>query len=190
MPYSELDVVNQALSLIGKPAVTNTSDSPQAFLMANRLQLLKPDILLETIWNFAREYVSNDTPLVNNFTPEYPYTYQLPYNYGRFDRLAWPNVGATNYEITDGLLLCNARPITYYYVVNDAAYSTLTSSAVLALAHLVASKTALVLTNNINLTKYLEEQYTNVYLPKAILFNDMERQISQSPNDFDRQVYI
>lgn len=191
MPYSQLDVINQTLNLIGRPSVVKASDNDSALLIQNRLLIIVPDLLNQASWNFAVAYRSDDTPLSQNFSPEFTYTYQLPTNFGRFDRFVYVlSQFGFYYRFVDNLLLCNAQPIQYYYIVNDADYSTFTTPFFIALCYYVASKTCLVLTQDEVLTKSLEEDY-KYYFDKAVLDNDMQRQIGMTPyNDYDRQVYI
>lgn len=189
---SELDVVNQALNLIGRLPVTNVNDDDSAFLMSNRLAVLYPELLKSASWNFAIAYRFDNTPLTQNISPDFQYNYQLPANYGRFDRFSWSLTTQFGfyYRIIDNVIMTNARPISYYYVVSDASYSVITSTFQQALVFYVASQTCLALTNDKSLTAYLNEQYYE-WLARAVLQNDQEREIESTPfNDFNRQAYI
>lgn len=189
LSISEIDVVNQALIEIGRQPVVQITDSPDSKLIAAKLELLLPVFLASTVWNFAVKYVTNNTPLTVPFSPDYQYSYQLPADYGRFWKFG-TNVYPLVYQFTDGLLLTDVRPVSYYYIVDSVPYDVITPLFFRALSIYVASDVAFVLTNNAELVKYLRAKYENES-SNAILLNDIERDITTTPfNDFDRQVYI
>ena len=187
---SELDLVNIALAELGRPVVTSLSDNESAQLLGKRIETLAPIQLLSYNWNFAIKYRSDNTPLVDNFSEDFVYTYNLPGDYGKFYK--WASIGNQHpsYQIVDGLLQTNEKPIKYYYIINNAGYEILPSLYAYALAIYAASELCLVLTNNIQLTSYLKQKHTE-YINKAILENDMERAVTSMPyNDFDRTTFV
>ena len=190
---TQLDVVNAALNELGFPAVTVLNENPASELLTNKSNLLLPELLLSTDWNFAIKFVEDNTPLTTLISPDYQYNYQLPADYNRMDRFSWQfNNGAFGfyYRIIDGVIMTNSRPILYYYVVNDADYSVLTPLFADALALFIAARSSTALTNKEALTKYLFEIYRDK-LNAAILQNDMDRYVQSTPfNDFNRQTYI
>ncbi len=189
LPVSELDVVNYALSELGIPPVTAITDNQKAQIIDNKIQILLPVLLASVSWKFAIKYISDNTPLTQNFSPDYPYTYQLPSDYGRFFKFS-TNTYPLSYQFTDGFLLIDVKPVSYWYVVSNVSYDVITPLFYRALALLASSDSAYVLTNNEKLATYLLKKYEDCR-DDAILLNDMERQVKTMPhNDFDRQVFI
>lgn len=187
MATSQLQVVNQVLNQLGRTAVSAIADQPDALLIQQSMNLMLPALLLAADWNFAIVYRSDSTPITQNFSPEYVYTYQLPADYARMDRF-WQCY--FQYRLIDGLLLSNQLPINYYYVSNNADYSVITPLFSLALTYMTAAEVCDVLTNNDALTKKLLYKFENAKAD-AILQNDMERQIQTMPrNDYDRTNYV
>jgi hypothetical protein len=189
LPVSELGVVNYALSELGIPPVVSIMDNQKAQIIDNKINTLFSIFLKSTTWNFAIKYISDNTPLTQNFSPDYPFTYQLPSDYGRFFKFS-TNTFPLSYQFTDDLLLIDVRPAAYWYVVNTVPYDVITDLFYRALAIFAASDCAYVLTNNEKLASYLLQKYKDCK-DEAILLNDMERQVQTMPhNDFDRQVFI
>ncbi len=186
---TKLEVVNQALNEIGRLPVTNINDSDDSLLISGKLDVLLPEMLLRTDWNFAIKYIKDDTPLTVNFSPDFQYTYQLPSDYNRFDRAGYAQL-TFPYRLVDSRLLCDERPVSYYYVVNNVDYEVITPLFYRALSLYAAAKSAMALTNKEELTLYLENEYIRK-LNDAILQNDMDRRVVSTPfNDFDRIVYV
>jgi len=190
---TQLEVVNQALNELGRNAVQNINDLPESQLIANKLNVLLPELLLRTDWNFAIKFVQDNNPLTTNFSPDFLYTYKLPADYNRMDRFSWLTTGQAfgfYYRILDGLVLTNAKPINYYYVVNNIDYAFLPALFYRALSLYAAAETAMAITNKAELAKYLEVKYQQKIVD-AMLQNDMDRYIQSTPyNDFDRATYI
>lgn len=187
---SKLTVVNQALQELGRLPVTAINDDDSAIVISNKLDALLPEMLLRTDWNFAIQYVSINTPLSSDFSPEFTYSYQLPFDFGRFDRFSPTITYAGNYRIVDGMLLSNVRPVQFYYVVNNISYASIPALFERALVMYVSARTCMTLTNNVQLTTYLEGEYKEA-LMNAILSNDMERRVVTMPyNDFDRTTFV
>ena len=187
---SLLDLTNSALSELGRPPVTQISDSPAALQVSNKILELYKEVLLDYNWNFAVVYVANYSPETVNFSPDFVYSYQLPGNYGKFFK--WASTGAQwpYYAIEDGLLLANTLPIQYYYIANDIPFEFWPPLVARMLILYAAAKVSPTMTNNLNLSKYLYGQYTDSRT-KAILENDMERSVQSTPyNDFDRITFI
>lgn len=187
---SLLDLVNRTLSEIGRPSVTAITDSPDAQTISSKIFELAPEVLLDYNWNFAIVYVANYSPETTNFSPDYVYSYQLPGNYGKFYR--WASTGAQwpYYAIVDGMLLANTLPVQYYYIANDIPFEVWPPLVARYLVLYVASKVSPTLTNNMQLTGYLENEYMKIRA-RAIIENDMERSVMTTPyNDFDRITFV
>jgi hypothetical protein len=187
---SLLDLTNRVLSELGKLPVTAITDSDIAEIVSNKIIELAPEILVDYNWNFAVVYVANFSPETTNFSPDYVYSYQLPGNYGKFFK--WATTGAQwpQYAIIDGMMLANTLPIQYYYIANDVPFENWPPLVARALVLYTASKVAPTQTNNVNLAKYLYEQYKDART-KAILQNDMERSVQSTPyNDFNRVTFV
>lgn len=189
---SKLEVVNQILNELGHPPVASITNADDAsIIISPRCDLLANELLLRTTWNFAIKYVSNTTPLVNSFSPDFLYSYQLPSDFGSLDRISpqTTNFGLY-YRIVDDMICTNSKPLNFYYVVNQVDYSAITIMFQRALVLYVAADVCNVLTNKEELARYLERKYEEK-LNDAIRQNDMQRFVQSTPfNDFDRQVYI
>lgn len=187
---SQLELVNRALSELGRPSVAAITNSEDAQYVANKIDELFPELLLVTTWNFCVIYKSDSTPLSSNFSPDYSYSYQLPGDFGRFFKWAATGAQWPSYQFSDGLLLAQTLPVQYYYISNQPPFETLTPLFSRALVLYAAAKSAPTLTNNLQLAAYLEREYEKM-MAKAILQNDMERSVESTPyNDFDRITYV
>ncbi len=192
---SLLELTNRALAELGRPSVTtidpdDTSSSPDAIYVSNKILELYKEVLLDYEWNFAVVYVANYSPETTNFSPDYVYSYQLPGNYGRF--FQWAATGAQwpLYAIMDGMLLANTLPVQYYYIANDIPFESWPPLVARLLVLYAACKSCPSLTNDVKLTAYLKEEYKEMRM-KAITQNDMERSVQSTPyNDFDRITFV
>jgi hypothetical protein len=193
MAITKLDTVNQVLNELGFPPVAILNQTNQSLLISNKLDILLPEMLEETDWNFAIKFVFNNTPLTTTISPDFLYNYELPGDYNRLDRFSWRSGnGWLNYSwrIIDNVIMTNVRPILYYYVVNDADYSVFDSVFWRALVLYAAAECAVILTQNEKLQRQLEAKYQQK-LSQAVLRNDMEREVCSTPyNDFDRTAYF
>lgn len=194
MPTSQIDVINQVLNEIGRPAIEAVSDSNDAAVIQNKLNLLLPDLLLKGEWNFAIKFVFNNTPNTITFSPDFLYSYTLPADYGRFNALSPLSTYNASfglyYAIIDGLFCTNTKPLQLYYIVNNISYAVLPAAFTRALVFYCAYEVCLSLTNNLELTAYLKTKYAEAF-KNAVLYNDMERMVVSTPfNDFNRQTYI
>jgi hypothetical protein len=188
---SQLDVINYALTEIGRLPVTNAADQPSSQLMEAKLPALLGKFLQLTDWNYSIKFVVNNTPQVSPFSADFLYSYQLPPDFLRFDRMSplTTNFGLY-YRIIDSLLCTNMKPIQYYYVSATLDYSILPPTSFIALSLYLAAETVMALTNNISLTAYIKKRFDDA-MADAMRFNDMERMVQSLPyNDFDRQTYI
>jgi hypothetical protein len=187
---SQLQLVNRVLSELGRTPVTAITDKDNSIIIANKIDELFPEILLDCNWTWAIKYVNDGSPLVTNFSPDFTYTYQLPGDFGKFYRFATSGPQWGDYEFVDGYLLAQTKPVQYYYIVRDADYEVLPPLFARALILYTAAKVAPALTENQNLFMYLEKEYQKKRID-AILENDMQRSITQTPyNDFDRMNYV
>lgn len=188
---TQVDIVNQVLNELGRQPISDISDDPASILISNKLNVLYPELLLRTDWNFAIAYVVDSTPLTTVISEEFPYNYQLPSDYNRMDRISWFSINfGLVYRIIDNVLMTNTYPIQYYYVRNNVDYTYMSAAFYRALVLYVASVSAMGITNNEKLAAYLQVEY-NKKLVDAIRQNDMDRMVVSTPfNDFNRQTYI
>ncbi len=187
---THLQLVNRTLSELGRLSVANISESPDAQQASAKIFELEPELYLVYNWSFLVKYTLNSTPLTFNFSPDYQYTYQLPGDFGHFFK--WQATGAQwpIYEFADGYLLAQVLPVGYYYIVNQAVPEVYTPLFARALVLYAAAKLAPTLTNNIQLTAYLEKEYEKM-INKAIVQDDQQRSITTTPyNDFDRIQFV
>lgn len=185
-----IDLVNRTLSELGRPSVTAITDSQDATYVANKINELYKEVLLEYNWSWAIVYVNDSSPLTVNFSPDYVYSYALPGDFGKFYK--WATTGAQwpLYAFVDGMLLANTLPVQYYYIVNDAAFETFPPLPARMLVLYAAAKSAPTLTNNIQLAAYLENEYVKIRT-RAIQQDDMERSVQSTPfNEFDRITFV
>lgn len=188
---TQLDVVNQVLNELGRSPIADVTNDPAGTLISNKIDVLLPELLLRTDWNFAIEYVTDDSPLTSVISPEFPYNYQLPANYNRMDRVSWMTINfGLVYRIIDGILMTNVRPVQYYYVTGTVDLSKISYSFYRALVLYVASVSAMAITNDEKLVAYLDGEYRQK-LNDAIRQNDMDRMVVSTPyNEFYRTTYI
>jgi hypothetical protein len=182
----KIDLINQVLSELGKNPVENANDSEAAQYISRKLDEFLPRLIVKRNWTFLKKYVSNNTPLTVNFSPDYVYSYQLPADFGTFYKWATSGAQWSVYEFCDGMLLANTRPIKYWYIVNTTDFTILSPLASYALVLWVAAKCAPTLTNNIKLSRSLMSDYVDA-LADAIREDDMLRPVVGMPyNDYDR----
>ncbi len=190
---SKLTVINQALLALGSAPVANEKESEAAQFISEKLDSLLPILLLSETWHFAVKYREETTPLTQNFSPDYRYSYQLPFNYGRFIKLGVNRFNLNfllDFEIVDNMILTNSLPFRYYYLVNTMDYSILPPIFARTLALYAASDSAVPLTQNVQLAHLLHTQYLQEKI-NALLLNNMERDIKGVPyNDFDRVMWV
>lgn len=189
---TKLQVVNQVLSEIGREPVTALTDNDQVnYIISPRLDLLYSELAQLTDWNFLIQFVTLDTPNLIPFSPDYLYSYQLPSDYSRFDRLSWQTINyGLFYRIVDGLFNTNMRPVLLYYVTNIIDYTVITPLFQQALALYCAADVCVGLTNDYKLASYLEKKSFDKK-SDAVRQNDMERNVIQTPNnEFYRNTYI
>jgi hypothetical protein len=180
---SKLTLINQTLLELGLLSVTAVNESDAAKFIAAKLDNLLPNLLLTTHWHFAMKYREDSTPLTQNFSPDYSYTYQLPYDFGRF---LHSRSQLSGYALIDGYILSHSKPFAYYYTVNTVDYAVMPSYFARALALYAAADTAISLTQNVQLAHLLESKYQQEKM-NALLLESMEQGIKTAPfNDFDR----
>lgn len=185
------EVVNQVLNELGRNAVPDYTQDQSGTLIAAKVDVLLPELLLRTDWNFAITYVVDSSPIIPPISPEYYYNYQLPPNYNRMDRISWFTINfGLVYRIIDNILMCNVYPIQYYYVIDNVDLGMISYSFYRALVLYTAFVTAMPITNDEKLAAYLKAEYKEKLID-AIRQNDMDRMVVSTPvNDFDRQTYI
>ncbi len=177
---SKLTVINQALLELGLLPVATVNESDVAKFIAAKLDSLLPNLLLATHWHFAMKYREDNTPLTQNFSPDYPYTYQLPYDFGRFIQGGSHQIN--DYLLVDGYVLSHSKSFSYYYTVNHLDYDVMPP----LLALYAAADSAIPLTQNIQLATHLESKYQQEKI-NALLLDNMEQGIkTAAQNDFDR----
>lgn len=187
---SELDIVNDALSLLGKDAVSSADELPISLYLQRKINRLHPLLLKRENWIFAAVEKYDNTPVSPNLSDDYTYTYQLPTNFGRFFRWSKTVRQDENYQFVDGYLLTNSKPVSYWYIVNDADFSIVGDLYAEALAHYAASESCLVLTNSKELTVYLKNQFKEA-LNNAIKFNNTQKPIVSAPyNGYQRTQFV
>jgi hypothetical protein len=183
---SELLIVNLVLSELGTLPISAISNNQQAQLIDSRLPLYIQELLLRANWWWAIVYRTDSTPITQDFSAQFTYTFQLPPDFGQIDRF-WQMV--SDYRFVDNFILCNQSQIQYYYVTNSVDYSVMPPLFVEALVLYTATRVSTILTNNQNLTKELEMRYRQA-LADAIIQNNIQRRIVSAPNDYDRYVYV
>ncbi len=187
LSLSKLTLINQALLELGLLSVATVNESDAAKFIAAKLDNLLPNLLLTTHWHFAMKYREDNTPITQNFSPDYPYTYQLPYDFGRFFHCGSQCV---DYQLVDGYLLSHSKPIAYYYTVNSIDYAVMPTYFARALALYAAADSAIALTQNVQLAHLLESKYQQEKM-NALLLESMEQGIKNAPhNDFDRMRFV
>ncbi len=189
LSFSRLTIINQALLALGSSPVANEKESEAAQFISEKLDSLLPILLLSETWHFAVKYREDSTPITQNFSADYRYTYQLPFDYGRFIKLG-ANRFVLDFELVDGYILTNSKPFAYYYLVNTLDYSIMPPIFARTLALYAAYDSAIPLKQNVQLANFLHTQYQQEKM-NALLLNNMERDIKTAPyNDFDRVMWV
>lgn len=187
---SHLQLVNRTLSELGRLSVASIMESQDAQQASAKIYELEPELYLVYNWSFLTKYIFDNTPLTVNFSPDYSYTYQLPGDFGHFFKWQYTSSQWPIYQFTDGFLLAQVKPVGYYYIVNQAVPEVYTPLFARALVLYAAAKLSPTLTNNVQLTAYLEKEYEKM-IAKAITQDDQQRSIGQTPyNDFDRVQFV
>lgn len=189
MPNTLVNMVNQVLNELGRLAVTTVNDTQDALLISQKLAYLLPEALQWTDWNFAIKFIQDFNPRSEPFSTEYPYAFQLPADFGRFDRFSFQNYNNSLYRFLDGLLLSTTTPVAYYYVVNEVDYAVMTPLFQRVLVLYCASTICTALTQNAALKVDLYKEFIKKQA-EAVMQNDRERQVCTMPNDFDRVMYF
>lgn len=187
---THLQLVNRTLSELGRLQVASINESPDALHASAKLYELAPELYLVYNWTFLVKFTINRTPLTYNFSPDYIYTYQLPGDFGHFFK--WQATGSQwpIYEFADGYLLAQTLPVGFYYIVNQAVPEVYTPLFARALVLYAAAKLSPTLTNNVELTKYLENEY-RIMIANAIRQDDMENpHFATAYNDFNRLTFV
>ncbi len=187
---TQLQLVNRTLSELGRLMVASIDESPDAQAANAKLIELVPELYLVYNWTFLVKFIIDYTPLSFNFSPDYIYTYQLPGDFGHFFKWQYTSSQWPIYQFTDNYLLAQTLPVGYYYIVNQADPMVYTPLFARALVLYAAAKLSPTLTNNVQLTAYLEKEYEKI-IAKAIVQDDQERSISSTPyNDFNRIQFV
>ncbi len=187
---TKLQLVNAALSELGRLPVQAINDSTDAQYLSAKIDFLYPQVLQDCAWKWAFIYREDNTPLTTNFSPDYVYSYQLPGDFGLFVRFAATGSDWPVYAFMDGMLLAQTKPVQYYYISNQASYEVLPPLVSDLLILYAASRSSLTLTQNVNLTGYLQKEYEKARV-KAILESNMQGPIGTAPyNDFDRTTFV
>lgn len=187
---SKLDLINDVLGELGIPTVTAESDSPAAQYVGRKLDRLHRTLLRATNWIWALKYRYDNTPLIQNFSPDYNYAYALPADYGRFYRWATSGAQWPIYTIADGRILSQTKPIQFYYVVNNASYEVISPQYEQTLIFFTAYMCSAQLTENLQLTAFLKQEFRTSRV-EAIMFNNMELPTYTAPyNDYNRITYV
>lgn len=188
--YDILTLTNEALAEIGKLPVQAINDSETSQSLAAAIVAAHAELLTLYSWPWAIVCRTDNTPLIVNFSPDFVYSYQLPADYGQF--FAWTTTGAQwpYYAFMDGQLLANTKPVSYYYIKNDAAFTVISPLYNRMLVLCAASRRCLILTQNVQLTGYLEKQFEKAKM-NAIRQADMQRAILAEPyNDYNRITFV
>lgn len=181
---TQLQMINRILSELGRLSVSSVNESDDAKYVSDKLYELYPEVLLDCNWNFAVKYREDNTPLTTKYSPQFNYTYLLPSDFGKIFKFLDPRW--LSYEFVDNYLITDYRPVRYYYIVNNANFSTFPPLVARSIVLYVASKSAPTLTNDVELSKYLNALYEREK-SNAILQNNMEAMLNGTPyNGYDR----
>lgn len=187
---SKLELVNRVLSELGKQPVEALQDSDSAIIVANKLQELYKEILLEANWTFAISYREDASPISTNYSHDYTYSFQLPGNFGRFYKFGNYGSSFPYYAFVDGMLLTHINPVRYWYIRNDVPFDVWPPLPARELVLYAAAKVSVALTQNVQLASYLNAEYEKAKI-RAILENDMQRSVVTAPfNEFNRITLI
>lgn len=181
----ELDYVNGILSELAIKNVQSINDNETSLFIYNRLRVLYVHVLQRANWNFAVEFIYDASPMVYNISPNYQYTYLLPADFGHLFKFT-NQILPTVYEIVDGYLLCNSKPVQYEYIKNNQSLSVFPPLVMDMIVLYVASRVCLVLTQDIKLTSYLKSLYEERF-SECVRVNAFANQIDNAKHiNYDR----
>lgn len=185
-----LSLTNNALAELGKPPVIAITDNEAAQALAAAIVQYHPQLLELYPWPWAIVYWESSTPLLNALSPDFRYSYQLPADYGQFFRWSTVTLQWAYYEFIDGTICTNTLPVSMYYVSNSADFTVISPLYADMLSTYAAAQRALILTDNVALTQYLNAKYTKA-MTSAIKQADMQRSVvAQVYNDYNRTNFV
>jgi len=155
---TKLAVINLSLVYLGNPVVASLNIADPVI---NAMSLIydneKANLLSWHPWRFATKWadlalVSPQPDPVPN--PKYQYVYELPYDYIQaYDTYYWQD-----YQIVGRQVLTNQNPPWRWGYIYDIPESNYPQYFVSALSHILASKSATLLTENAEIAKYWQQQ--------------------------------
>lgn len=155
MAASELDIINQALVLVGaKPIASLDEATNQAVAAKVFYQLSRDEVLRAHPWNFAIKRV-HLSPL--SVAPAYGYSsaFQLP-----ADWLRTIEISSDEYNHEGGKLLCNDNGIDLRYVARVTDVTTYDSLFVTSLSCNIAAKLAPSIAGGTTMQQTMWQMYT------------------------------
>lgn len=175
---SRLDIVNGVLRLLGRaPENSLRSDNELLKSIDYAIDPSAETLLLYHDWTFAIKFHKFTTPMTESFSPEYKYTFKLPYDFGRIHRFLCSCTAPKPccFEIINNLILSNRCPVEFYYVINKVKdFNILPAFFVRVLSYFIAQDIALAYTNNLTLQQYLAVKYKEE-LNLAVNYNNVNK---------------
>ena len=155
---TKLEVINQALAYLGDPVVTTLNiANPVINAMSIIYDAEKANLLSWHPWRFATKWeklIPVISPPNTPPNPRFQYAYELPLDYIQ----AYDTYFAADYQIVGKLVLSNQAPDWYWGYIYNIPESDFPVYFVLALSHILAAKSATVLTGNTAIAKYWGDQ--------------------------------
>lgn len=120
LPVTMVTLTNMVLNELGRPGVANISNDDSATVIAQRLNTFIPQALLRENWVWTLKQKTDDTPRTTTPNNYYNYSYQLPPDYGRI----YDVETFYDWQVIDGTICTNVKPIVYFYNVNYSAFQS------------------------------------------------------------------
>lgn len=175
---NRLDIVNGVLRLLGNAPENSLRSDNELLKSINYSVDSSVDMLLLMYdWTFAIKFITFSTPNSTNISPEYKYTFELPYDFLRIHKFmcgcSMPHPCC--FEIINNVILSNQCPIKFYYIVNKIKnFDLLPTYFCRLVSFFIAQDIALSYTKNLTLQQYLTVRYKEE-LNLAINYNNVNR---------------
>lgn len=160
---TEVEIVNDALILLGNERITALSDDNKRARIMKDLYPIKRDWLLSAHpWNFALERSPElaSTGTAANF--EYTYVYPLPLDCIRVLNIDEPFDQETKWKVEGRNLLANVNPLKIRFIRRETDVSRFSEMFEQCLAALLAKDTSYAFTQSASLQARLQDHYDRV----------------------------
>lgn len=160
MSYSEVEIANLALSMLGAESIRNFEEiNKRARLAKNLFNFSRDHLLGQIVWTFANGYKQlNEVDLEGVSIPEGTKAYQLPEDCLVPNDID-PKGSKSFWEIRGNVLYTNRSPVFLHYTKKVVNTELFTVTFVNVLASYLAYRLAPAISQNPKLTAQMREGY-------------------------------